>query len=539
VYDDSRAARVVAVTAAKRAARGGALWGLVFGVLIAASESTYVKTFPTLASRRLMARSFTGNAGFAALFGPIHNLDSVAGYTAYKVGYTIIVLGSIWGLLVATRLLRGEEDAGRWELFLAGRTNGARALLQTVAGLGAGVASVWYVTVIFAVASGRGAKVGIGPSRSLFFVTALVSATAMFVAAGVLASQLAATRHDANLIGAGAIAGSYLVRMVADSDAALGWLRWASPFGWIEELRPLAGSKPLGFVPIVGFAAACVGTAVVIARRRDLSGSVFASRDAARPHTLLLGGQAGLTIRLTRATFVAWTAVLATVGLVFGLVTQAAGRALGAVTALNKVMGRMGATRAGAVVYLGLVFTIAAALVAIAVAGQISAMRNEESNGYLDNLVVRSVPRWRWLAVRAAVGAGLVAVSSLLAGVAAWIGAATQHAGLGIGELVRAGVNVAPPAALVLGVGVLVYGLWPRRAVAVTYGLVVWSFTVDTVALLFGSNHWLRDTSPLTHMSPAPAADPNWTSALWLAGIGLLACVAGIAAFTRRDLQGA
>jgi len=408
-----------------------------------------------------------------------------------------------------------------------------------VAGLSAGAATLWYVSAIFAIGSGQAPKVGIGVGASLFLVTAMAGAAVMFMAVGVLASQLAGTRHDANLIGAGAIAGSYLIRMVADSDAALGWLRWASPFGWIEELRPLTGSKPLAFLPIAGFAAACVVSAVLIARTRDLGDSVFASRDSAPPRTLLLGGQAGLTLRLTRATLIAWIAVLGTVGLVFGLVTQAAGKALSATTSINNVVDRMGATRVGAVVYLGLVFTIAAALVAIAVAGQITAIRNEESEGHLDNLIVRRVARWRWLGVRAAVGAGLVGVSSVLAGVAAWAGAATQHAGLGLAELVRAGVNVAPPAAFVLGIGVLVYGLWPRRAVAVTYGLVVWSFAVDTVALLFNSNHWLRDTSPLAHITPAPAANPNWVSALWLVGLGLLACVAGIAAFNRLDLQGA
>ncbi len=538
-YDDSRAARVVAVTAAKRAARGGALWGLVFGVMIAATESTYIKTFPTRASRELIAHSVAGNAGFAALFGPIHNIDTVAGYTAYKVGYTLIVLGAIWGLLVATRLLRGEEDAGRWELFLAGRNDRTRAVTQTVAGLLSGVSVLWYVSVIFAVGSGRSANVGFGAGASLFLVTAVVSSAAMFVAVGVLTSQLAATRHDANLIGAGVIAGSYLIRMVADSDSTLVWLRWASPFGWIEELRPLTGSKPFAFVPIAAFVAAGVGSAVLIARRRDLGASVFANRDTARPRTFLLGGQAGLTLRLTRATLIAWVAVLGTVGLVFGLVTQAAGKALSATTSLNKIVGRMGATRVGAVVYLGLVFTIAAALVAIAVAGQISAIRNEESEGHLDNLVVRSVARRKWLAVRAVVGAGLVAISSALAGVAAWIGAATQHAGLGFGELVRAGINVSPPAAFVLGVGVLVYGVWPRRAIAVTYALVIWSFIVDTIALIFNSNHWLRDTSPLAHISPAPAANPNWTAAAWLVGLGALACVAGIVAFSRRDLEGA
>ena len=31
-----------------------------------------------------------------------------------------MILAAIWGLLIATLLTRGEEDAGRWELLLSG-----------------------------------------------------------------------------------------------------------------------------------------------------------------------------------------------------------------------------------------------------------------------------------------------------------------------------------------------------------------------------------------------------------------------------------
>jgi len=191
------------------------------------------------------------------------------------------------------------------------------------------------------------------------------------------------------------------------------------------------------------------------------------------------------------------------------------------------------------VAYLGLVFIIAAGLVAIAVAGQITAMRNEEASGHLDNLLVRAVPRWRWFAGRLAVGVGLVLFASVLTGVAAWLGAATQNTGVGFGALVRAGLNVAPPAAFIFGVGALTYGLWPRAAVAVTYGLVVWSFLVDIFASVVDSNHWLRDTSPLLHLRPAPAAPPDWAAAAWLVGLGAIAAFAGLVLFDRRDLQGA
>ena len=539
VYGKRRASRVVAVTTARRAARQGVLWGLVFGATIAASSSSYASLFPTVASRTKVALSFEGNAAWAALFGPLRRLDTVAGYTAYKSGMTVIILGAIWGLLVATRVLRGEEDAGRWELFLSGQTTRAGAALQAAIGLGVGVVALLVPTALLTAAAGASSKVSIGLGASLFYAASIVAAAAMFMAIGMLVSELAATRRDANLIGAGVLAASYLVRMAADSDPGLGWLRWASPLGWIEELQPLTGSRPGGFVPIVALVVVLVVVAVRIAKQRDLGASAFASRDTPKPRTFLLGGQAGLTVRLTRPVVIAWVAALVVSGLVFGLVAQAAGTALRGARGLELAIERLGGTTSGAASYLGFVFLVAAGLVAIAVAGQVAAIRNEEAAGHLDNLLSRPVARWHWLAVRLVVGVGLVLAASTLAGLAAWIGAATQHSGVGLGELLKAGLNVAPPAVFILGIGILAFALWPRGAIGVAYGLVVWSFLVEILASVVNSNHWLRDTSPLLHITPAPAASPDWTAAAWLVGLGLLAAVAGIAWFGRRDLVGA
>jgi ABC-2 type transport system permease protein len=538
-YGERRAARAVVVTTARRAGRQGALWGLVFGGTIAASASSYGGLFPTAASRARVALSFQGNTAWAALFGPLRRLDTVAGYTVYKSGMTVIILGAIWGLLISTRVMRGEEDAGRWELFLSGQTTRARAAAQAVVGLGVGFVAVWVPTFLLTAGAGASSQVDFGVGASLFFVSSLLAATAMFMAIGMFVGQLSATRRDANLIGAGVLAASYLIRMVADSDPALGWVRWASPLGWIEELRPLTGSRPIGFVPIVVLVAVLVVLTVRIASTRDLGASALASRDRSAPRTFLLGGQAGLTVRLTRPVVAAWIAALVVTGLVFGLVAQAAGTALRGAQGIEKAIARLGGTTSGAASYLGFVFIVAAGLMAIAVAGQIAAARSEEATGHLDNLLVRPVARWRWLAVRLSVALGLVVVASTLAGVAAWVGATSQHADVGFGELLGAGLNVVPPAVFVLGIGGLAFGIWPRGAIGVAYGLVVWSFVVETISAAFDSNHWLRDTSPLLHIAPVPAADPNWTAAIWLVALGLLTAALGVAAFGRRDLAGA
>ena len=82
----------------------------------------YDATFPDQASRTKLAASFEHNAGIAALLGPARRLDTVAGFTAWRTMGILTIVGAVWGLLTATRLTRGEEDAGRWELVLAGPT---------------------------------------------------------------------------------------------------------------------------------------------------------------------------------------------------------------------------------------------------------------------------------------------------------------------------------------------------------------------------------------------------------------------------------
>lgn len=39
------------------------------------------------------------------------------------------------------------------------------------------------------------------------------------------------------------------------------------------------------------------------------------------------------------------------------------------------------------------------------------------------------------------------------------------------------------------------------------------------------TNRWLLDTSVLHHIQPVPAAQPDWTTAAWLTGLGTLTAV--------------
>jgi ABC-2 type transport system permease protein len=538
IYGDRRAATVVVRASAKRAVRSGAIWGLVFGVYVALQTSAYNTAYPTVAARLKFAQSFAGNSGLAAILGPAQHLETVAGYMSWRLGI-LSIIGAIWGLFIATRLLRGEEDAGRWELLLAGQTTRRRAAGQAIVGLAAGLAAIWIVTAAFTIAEGTRSAVGFSTSACLFWATCAIASAAMFIPIGVLVGQLSATRRQANGITAAVFGTSFLIRMLADSSSGLQWLRWASPLGWIEELHPLIGSKAIALVPIAALVVVTTSGALVVAGRRDLGASILPKRDASIAHTRLLHGPGGLTVRLSRSVALGWIAGLAILGFVMGLVAQAAAKAASGSKAFDQKFFHVGVQRGGAESYLGIAFVVAAALIAFAAAGQIAATRNDEADGSLDNLLVQPVGRTRWLADRLAVSATVVVVGGLATAVAAWIGAATVHTNVAFGALIQAGLNVAAPALFVLGTGALVYGLVPRLVSPVLYGLVAWSFIIEIVGPSVKADHWLLDTAILSHIAPAPAANPNWTAVSWLIALGVMAAAAGAFAFNKRDLANA
>jgi ABC-2 type transport system permease protein len=118
-----------------------------------------------------------------------------------------------------------------------------------------------------------------------------------------------------------------------------------------------------------------------------------------------------------------------------------------------------------------------------------------------------------------------------VSGIGAWAGAASQHGRVGLGSLLAAGINVIPPALLLLGA-------WPRRASAAVYGYLAWSFLVEFLGAIVHASHWLLDTSLFFHLVPAPAVSPDWVSAAAMTGLGAAAALAGGVLFRRRDLLG-
>ena len=534
-----RSARtVVARETARRAARSGAVWGAIFGVVVASSAISYTKIYTTQAERDALATSFGSNHATAALFGPSPDLQTVAGFTVFKSFMTIMVLGALWGLLTSTRLLRGEEDTGRWEMLLTGQSTRRRATAQALAGLGAGLAALWLVTAVLTVLAGQDKSVSYSVGAGLYFALAQAAAPLMFLAVGALACQLVATRRQAATAAGWFLGACYLLRMIADAGVGLHGLIWVTPLGWVEELQPLTSPNAVAFLPIVGLSVVVGLLAVHLSARRDVGGSVLPDRPRRRARLHLLFGELGLSIRLLRPVTLGWLGALAAAGLVLGLIAQQAGGTISG-SSVQEVFARLGASGTGAQAFLGGSFLIVAVMAGFMAAGQATAARGEEAEGRVEPLVVGPVSRVSWLGGRVVLACAVLVIAGVVAGVSTWVGVEAQGGGVGFDTLLKAGVNVVPAALCLLGIGVLAMGVWPRATSYVVYGYLGWSLLIEVVGGIGTQRQWLLDTSLFHQMAAAPAVDPNWTVNGVMIAVGVATAVFGLVSFRRRDLAAA
>ena len=474
-----------------------------------------------------------GIPAFEALVGRYVEPATVEGLTLSRWGW-FGILAAVWGMLAGARLLRGAEEAGHVEPLRAGAI-GPRGHLA------AALAALFTTHLVFLIAIGVGHTAGgMDPATSWATGGAMALLTACFATAAALTSQLVTSRRRAVGIVGIAMGVSLGIRVLAAGSATPDWVWWATPFGWIGFLHEIDQARGWVFLAF-GLLLTVLLVAAVATADRDLHGGLVGS-DAevargrrARP----VGGQLGLAVRLTAAPARTWGLIVGLVALTFGLMARdfaEVAAELPATVAVAEQMGIVGLdTPAGIIAWTLSLFV--GLLVAVFVAGQVAAIRDEEATWRIEHLLARPVGRVRWLTTRLAVVAVAAAAIAVTGGVIAWLATVLVDVPIGFLDGVLAGVNLIPLAWLVLGIGVALFGVLPRLAGAVTYGLVVVAFALDFVGGLLDLPEWVLELSPFRHLAAVPAVDLDVTAALVMVAIGVVGAAIGLAVFRRRDLQ--
>jgi ABC-2 type transport system permease protein len=503
-----------------------------FALYSAVEVAAYRHAYPTLADRAGFARSFAGNTAIRLFYGEPHDLLGVGGYTAWRVGGTLAIAAAAFGLLAAVRALRTEEDAGRTELVLAGALGRTGAYVAAMASIACGLVLLWAAELAGLLAAGLPA----GPCAFL----ALASTSVGFVcaAAGALVSQIAPTRRLALDLGGALVGVLFALRVIADTVGGAGWLRWATPLGWAEEMRPFTGERPLVLIAVLAAGLLMGAAAWRISLRRDLGTGLLAERDTAPASLRLLSSPTAQALRAETTGLAVWIAGVAAFAFILGTISAS----ISAVGVSARIQRDISSLGAGSILtprgYLSFVFIFFVLAISLFCCAQCSAARHEEAEGRVETLLAEPSTRSAWLGGRLLLTAGGALALSLAAGLLAWVGTATQGVSISLARMLEAGVNCMPAALLFLGVAALLFALAPRACAPVAYGLVVLSFLWQLVGSLLGAPHWLVQLTPFAHVALIPAQTLHPGSAVAMACIGAGCAALALAAFRRRDLVG-
>jgi ABC-2 type transport system permease protein len=504
----------------------------LFGLYAYIQPVAYRDSYKTLASRILFARAFADNKAVRLFYGEPHNLLTVSGYAAWRVGGTLAIFAAIFGLLAAVRAMRTEEDAGRVELVLAGLVGRPAAYLASLTAIALGVLILWLAESVGFIAG------GLSVGGSAYLALATTSLVPVCVGVGALASQLAPTRRMALELGGAILGVSFLLRVIADTATGLGWLRWVTPLGWAEELRPFAGAQPLVLILPVAASALLLVIAARIAAHRDVGTGLLQARDSAPPRLALLSSPSAQALRTERTSLIVWLGGIGAFAYILGVVAKSTSSA-GISKSLNRELGELGTgsitTPTG---YLGFTFIFFVLAISLFVCAQIAAARREEADQQLETLFALPVGRGRWLGGRLLLAAVAATALALAAGLLTWVGAASGGVAISLPKLLEAGANCLPVALLFLGIAALAYAVVPRASSAIAYGLITIAFLWDLVGALLGVPRWLVDLTPFAHIGLVPAQPFQATGAVAMLAIAAAAGLAATWAFSRRDLAG-
>ncbi len=521
----------------KQTLKGAIILGLFVGGIAVIQGLAFGSNFPDEKSRAAFAATIEKAPAVGLLYGETKNLASSAGYMVYRTGPITGLVASIWALMAVAKLLRGQEEDGRWEAITSASTTPRRATSLLLLGFGTSLVIAFLISFATIVAAGMSPDLPISTASAGLATLSVYLPAVLFAGAAVITSQLAFTRRRAVMYGLVPLVVLFVIRSMANTVPDLYWLKNISPFGWSDQISPIFNPQLVWIVPFVLLAPLCAGIGIYAVAKRDLGAGLIPESTTQKPRRFLLGSAAGLALRHNLSQFISWGVAALFISSIIASIMTLAAEAVADSPSLKVFLTRLGGSVDDIkIAFLGTGLTFVVMVLLIMATTCMASIRREEAKTYLDTLLTQPVRRSSWLIMRLLqITAAFVAIS-LLCAVATWIVAGLQSVHFDLGNMLLQSITLVGTVFLTLGLGALLYGIAPRLAVIGMYSVIVWSFVIDILSSVMNLDDLFIKSSLFHYISLSPTKSPDWTTFAWLVGIGIVMIVVGIFAFTKRDI---
>ena len=500
-------------------------------MVAAGSAGATVGLYDTVESRIQASASINKTPSLVALYGLIYDPSSLGALSMIKLGAFGGALVAVLSIVLVIRHTRAEEEAGRLEL-----------VGSTVIGRHAPLAAALSVTVATNLLLGLLTALGLigsglPASGSVAFGLAWAGIGIAFAAVAAVTAQVTSSARAAIGMAMAFLGVVYVLRAIGDTsgDGGLTWLRWLSPIGWGQQVRPFQGDRWWVLLLPVAFFVVVTWVAFVLVAQRDHGAGLLPERTGPAQAGRSLGSALGLAWRLQRGPLVGWLVAFVILGLVFGNIATNIGSFMdspGARDLIQKLGGVEGLTDAFMSTELGMMGVI------LSVYGiqVVLRLRTEESELRAEPVLATGVGRisWAWSHIVIAVlgTATIIIAAGLSAGIS--YAAQTGHSN-DFGRVFLAAVVRLPAVWVLVGITAAAFGFAPRAAVAAWVALVTF-LLIGEFGPLFGLDQSVMNLSPYGHVPRLPGGTLTATPLVWLTLLAAGLVTVGLVAFRRRDV---
>ena len=473
---------------------------------------------------------------------PVHP-ETIAGYVQWRAfGFFPVIFG-FWALIAGSGAIRGDEERGLLELWLASGTSRARV---TAARTGAFVIAAAASILIVLLLTGLGATIVGSPlpiEGLLADGAALLAVTVACFALALLIAQFVDSRRVAAGVSAIVLLALFLLNSLGRTLEAPARFRGVSPFYYVDRTNGLSPGGQIDWASTLGVSAAAlalVALAGVAFTRRDLGAGLVRPRRAVRPRVIepsrnpLLRAPVLATIYEQRVGLTAWMVSTALLALFMTSLAKSVADLVNHIPIFRAyVSGQGDLNRAVISVFWFAMMPLVLGAFAIT---QVSRWTTDDTEGRLEMVLSEPVSRRRVALERA--GALLVATTFIaVVGSAVTLWAAdAQGISLGVESIALATALLLPFGLAFGSLGAALAGWIPRATVLLLSGYAVVSYFLTQFVPLFRWPQWVANVSIFYLYGTPLTTGVYWTGFWVLMAIIAIAMTIGLLSFQRRDL---
>ena len=510
-------------------------WLAPLWLLVGVTAPSYESVYPSLVTRTVLIEQMRKSPGTRLLYGYVPLPGRLGQLLQWETGTFLLVCTALMAILLTCRVLRADEDEGLVEVLRA--TGAGRSVPFLVP-----VALIW--VVVGALSAGVGGlltwQTGSIEELTVSGAWALAGTICVtgwaFSAIAAVACQLGRQVGQARGLSMLMLALAFAMRVSADQisdDTDSDWLRWLTPLGWRDLVRPYTDDR-FGVLPVCCTVAITVAlSAMVLAARREYLDGYLPDRSSSQ-RRWRIRGHMDLLARLSRRGVLGWALASTGLAALYGSVSGSVNDLLAPDSPTASYVGKM-ASGSAVEQFMSLLTVVTVLLVAVAAVRRMNRLAGLEHAGLVEVELATGVSRSR-LFLSQVLSALLESIVLLL--VSATVLAATTATQLTDDHAVARSfvftVSQLPGMVAAVGIAAALVGMAPKLT-GMSWAVVAWSAFAQFFGGLVELKDWAKDLSVLGHHLDV-VGSPDWKPLAVQTAVGLVGVAIGMVAYTRRDL---